>query len=135
MHGIEKDHVKLILAYLSTLTSSFCLKMQQSKNPKFMTDPKHLLASQNFLSRYMPLLFVTCYSLEYPFYSCPLKWSEVKWSEVTHSCPTLCDPMDCSLLCSSIHGVFQARILKWVAISFSSVLITGSNVTLCSCLL
>ena len=30
------------------------------------------------------------------------------------SCPTLCDPMDCSLLGSSIHGIFQARVLEWV---------------------
>ena len=36
------------------------------------------------------------------------------------SCPTLCDPMDCSLPGSSIHGIFQARVLRWVAISFSS---------------
>ena len=35
------------------------------------------------------------------------------------SCPTLCDPMDSSLAGSSIHGVFQARILGWVAISYS----------------
>ena len=35
------------------------------------------------------------------------------------SCPTLCDPMDCSLPGSSIHGIFQARILEWVAIVFS----------------
>ena len=34
-------------------------------------------------------------------------------------CPTLCDPMDCSLPGSSLHGILQARILKWVAISFS----------------
>ena len=34
-------------------------------------------------------------------------------------CPTLCDPMDCSLRGSSIHGIFQARVLEWVAISFS----------------
>ena len=40
-------------------------------------------------------------------------------SEVTQSCPILCDPMDCSLTGFSIHGIFQARILKWVAISFS----------------
>ena len=33
-------------------------------------------------------------------------------------CPTLCDPMDCSPPGSSVHGIFQARILKWVAISF-----------------
>ena len=34
-------------------------------------------------------------------------------------CPTLCDPMDCSPLGSSIHGILQARILEWIAISFS----------------
>ena len=35
------------------------------------------------------------------------------------SCPILCDPMDCSLWGSSIHGIFQARVLDWVALSFS----------------
>ena len=40
-------------------------------------------------------------------------------SEVTQSCLTLCDPMDCSLSGSSIHGIFQARVLEWIAISFS----------------
>ena len=40
-------------------------------------------------------------------------------SEVAQLCPTLCDPMDCSLSVSSIHGIFQARILEWVTISFS----------------
>ena len=40
-------------------------------------------------------------------------------SEVTQSCPTLCNPMDRSPPGSSIHGIFQARILEWVAISFS----------------
>ena len=40
-------------------------------------------------------------------------------SEVAHSCPTLCDPMDCSLPGSSIHGIFQARILELGAIAFS----------------
>uniref|UniRef100_A0A4W2HYX2 Ribosomal protein L36a n=2 Tax=Bos TaxID=9903 RepID=A0A4W2HYX2_BOBOX len=44
---------------------------------------------------------------------------ERKESEVTQSCPTLCNPMDCSLAGFSIHGVFQARIREWVAISFS----------------
>ena len=39
-------------------------------------------------------------------------------SEVAQSCPTLCDPMDCSPPASSIHGIFQARVLEWVAISF-----------------
>ena len=35
------------------------------------------------------------------------------------SCPTLPDPMDCSLPGSSAHGIFQARVLEWVAIAFS----------------
>ena len=40
--------------------------------------------------------------------------------EVTELCPTLNDPMDCSLPGSSIHGIFQARTLEWVAISLSN---------------
>ena len=43
---------------------------------------------------------------------------KVKWSEVAQSCPTLCDPIDCSLSGSSVHGIFQARVLEWIAISF-----------------
>ena len=41
-------------------------------------------------------------------------------SEVSQSCPTLSDPMDCSLPGSSIHGIFQARVLEWVVIAFSA---------------
>ena len=40
-------------------------------------------------------------------------------SEVAQSCPTLCDPVDCSLPGSPVHGILQASILEWVAISFS----------------
>ena len=40
-------------------------------------------------------------------------------SEVAQSCLTLSDPMDCSLPGSSIHGIFQARVLEWGAIAFS----------------
>ena len=39
-------------------------------------------------------------------------------SEPTQLCPTLCNPMDCRLPCSSVHGIFQAKVLEWVAISF-----------------
>ena len=42
-------------------------------------------------------------------------------SEVTQSCPTLHDPMDCSLPGSSVHGIFQARVLEWDAIAFSAL--------------
>ena len=41
-------------------------------------------------------------------------------NEVAQSCPTLSDPMDCSLPGSSIPGIFQARVLEWGAITFSS---------------
>ena len=40
-------------------------------------------------------------------------------SEFAQSCPTLCDPVDCSLPGSSTHGIFQARVLEWGAIAFS----------------
>ena len=40
-------------------------------------------------------------------------------SEVAQSCPTLSDPLDCSLPGSSVHGIFQARVLEWGAIVFS----------------
>ena len=43
------------------------------------------------------------------------------WVIVAQSCLTLCNPMDCSLPGSSVHGILQARLLEWVAISFSRV--------------
>ena len=52
---------------------------------------------------------------------CLLQCIKVKSeSEVTQSCPTLRDPMDCSLPGSPAHGIFQARVAEWVAIAFSS---------------
>ena len=70
--------------------------------------------------------FLTCIQIskeagKVVWYSHPFKNFPVccdPWSEVTQSCPTLCDPLDCSLPGSS-HGIFQARVLEWVAISFS----------------
>ena len=49
-------------------------------------------------------------------------------AQLLQSCPTLCNPVDCSPLGSSAHGILQARILKWVAISF--FLTQGSNLHL-----
>ena len=46
-------------------------------------------------------------------------------NEVAQSCPTLCDPMDCSLPGSSVHGIFQARVLEWGAIAFSDSFLEG----------
>ena len=44
-------------------------------------------------------------------------WGESE-SDMAQSCPTFCDPMDCSLPGSSVHGIFQARVLEWVAVFF-----------------
>ena len=54
-------------------------------------------------------------------------------SEVTQSCPTLCDPVDCSPPGSFVHGIVQARILEWVAISFSNAWKLKVKVKLLSC--
>ena len=49
-------------------------------------------------------------------------------SEVAQLCPTLSDPVDCSLPGSSIHGIFQARVLEWGAIAFSYVYIIDMQI-------
>ena len=55
-------------------------------------------------------------------YHCLLQCMKVKSeSEVVQSCPTLRDPLDCSLPGSSIHGIFQARVPEWGAIAFSNI--------------
>ena len=53
----------------------------------------------------------------WPSLLAPLPWNVKVF--VTQLCPTLCDPMDCSLPGSSVHGIFQARILEWAPIPFS----------------
>ena len=67
---------------------------------------------------------IPCYCLEESIFSkwpyCPKQPIDSLKCEVTQSCPALCNPMDCSLPGSSVHVIFQARVLEWVAISFSS---------------
>ena len=48
-------------------------------------------------------------------------------NKAAQSCPTCSDPRDCSLRGSSVHGIFQARVLEWVAISFSVDLLLVAN--------
>ena len=49
--------------------------------------------------------------------------------EVAQTCLTLSDPMDCSLPDSSVHGIFQARILEWGAIAFSETVTNCVNIS------
>ena len=55
-------------------------------------------------------------------------------SEVSQLCPTLSDPMDCSPPGSSVHGIVQARVLQWIAISFSRGSSQPRNQTRVSCI-
>ena len=50
-------------------------------------------------------------------------------SEVVQSCPTLSDPLDCSLPVSSVHGIFQARVLEWGVIVAYCLVVSSSFVT------
>ena len=54
-------------------------------------------------------------------------------NEVAQSCLTFCDPMDCSLTGSSIHGIFQASVLEWGAIAFSDIFINQDFVRFLHC--
>ena len=72
------------------------------------------LVSLLFFNIKLRLVFKKCFLTS--FYSKTLLESE---SEVAQSCPTLCDPMDCSISGSSVYAIFQARMLEWIAISFS----------------
>ena len=64
----------------------------------------------------------------------PTQEVERKESEVTQSCPTLCNPTDCSLSGFSVHGIFQARVLEWVAISIPRGSSRPRNWTQVSCI-
>ena len=74
-----------------------------------------LLTMNAVLSR----MILSFYAKKIYVYLSQLVSEEVKSSELAQLCPTLCDPVDCTLPGSSVHGILQAKILEWVAISFS----------------
>ena len=83
----------------------------------FRTDWFDLLAVQRSLESSPAPQFKSINSSVFSFLYSPTLTSI--HSELTQSCPTLCDPMDCSLPGSSVHGIFQAIVLEWVATAFS----------------
>ena len=90
---------------------------------KFTTSPNvfpihHFLCSFLFLALCIEYTWC-CYSFLFHLYIVINFYKSQCESEVAQSCPTLCDPVDCSLPGFSIHGILQARVLEWVAISFS----------------
>ena len=97
--------------FISLLFCGFCFVSHQKK--VFCT----LTLKQCFSSYILPIAFL-CLSL-WTIELCCQVWGWEVRSEVAQSCPTICNSTDCNLSGSSIHGIFQARILEWVAISFS----------------
>ena len=93
-------------------------------------------ASSNFFS----FKFLKNIHLEYILIFCLITRNYVSKSFgkkcvlVAQSCPTLCDPMDCSPPGFSVHGIFQARILEWIAISFSKGTSQPRDQTLVFCI-
>ena len=75
--------------------------------------------SQSRVLEWVAISFSPTQELNLSFPNCRQELPSETPSEVTQSCLTLCDPMDCSLPGFSIHGIFQARVLEEVAISFS----------------
>ena len=84
----------------------------------FFQDPVQdsILPKPDYLGKVVSVRFLHCNITVFPFYTLFLK---VKVKVKSLSRVRLCDPMDCSLPGSSVHGIFQARILEWVAISVS----------------
>ena len=117
VHGVAKSWTRLSDFYFPLITDStpcFADKKteahtdEQPSKDTVMEDGRPNIQSQTCLDPNTTRVLSLC-SVTY----CLCR------SEVAQSCSTLCDPMDCNLLGSSVHGIFQARVLEWVAISFS----------------
>jgi len=105
------------LFHLRVLTAE-CLTCIVLKHFKYVSFSRSVITS--FSLMFLLLKLNVQWNLK-PVISCILKGLNKieSESEVAQSCPTLCNPMDWSLPGLSVHGIFQARVLEWVAISFS----------------
>ena len=97
------------------------VKASHKASPDFKDGKMHSNCKIDALIfQFLTASYCTLYNIQITYCLWPLLTTlEVKSSQVTQSCLTLCDPMDCSLPGSSVHGIFQARVLEWGAISFS----------------
>ena len=86
--------------------------MARHSHPYMTTGKTIVLTIRTFVTKVMSVLFKALSRFVIAFLS--------RNSEVAQLCPALCDPMGCSLPVSSVHGIFQAIVLEWIAISFSS---------------
>ena len=115
LHGILKSLLQHHNLKASVLWHS-ALFMVQLSHPYMTTGKIIALTIKTFISKVMPLLFNTLSRFVIIFFP----RSKLKVNVlVAQPCPTLCNSMDCSLPCSSVHGILQARIPELVAISSS----------------
>ena len=97
---------KMVCVWVTSLKCNFTLKHSSGSSSFFRMC---VLGQQYFC------YISTCQELQYE----KITYSEALIIIVTQLCPTLCHPVDCSPPGTSGHGILQARILEWVAISFS----------------
>ena len=112
VQGAVKSLLQHHSSKASILRCSTFFRVQLS-HPYMTTGKTKALTRWTFVDKVMSLLFNMMSWLVITFLPSSSE------SEVVQSCLTLCDPMDCSLLCSSVHGILQARVLECIAISFS----------------
>ena len=105
---------------MGRLWLSWCVFRTRGNELKWQKFPVFQQTSKALLSQASWQLFKTpcCHTYSKPVVNSP-STSVIKKVLVTQSCLTLCDPVDSSLAGSSVHGIFQAKILQWVAIPFS----------------
>ena len=131
----QSSHVVLLISLLWTVPSLTCRHLHTMDHVLVFTSlpkqlkpqsPFPLILSFQWIARsflpvlfapptWSPLLLDKCNVASVTFLQAAVKMKVI----VAQSCWTLCNPMDCSPPGSSVHGILQARILEWVAISFS----------------
>ena len=118
-HLDSHSHLLSLPPHLSLILTAVLVAFANSSS---FTHSPIMCSSQGSTSDPLPFSLSTISALNFiaKFYShCPTVWWYVVRVLVAQSCPTLCDPVDHSPPDSSIHGILQARILEWVATSFS----------------
>ena len=104
------------------ILNSLCHVLRLCHSFKSCTLPPSCLTWAILLNATIIILIMrSLICLEITMYQTCLEGLPYEWvSEVPQSCPTLCDPVDCNLPGSSVHGILQARILEWASIQLHS---------------